>query len=117
MHRHRITAEGIDCQHVEILRIATLQLALHFDPRITEDDIDLGTARPGVVQEREVRLGQPDDLRVDLVVALVVPGLFAASRHVAIFVGVRRDRARAEPDEAHTKLAIRDIALGMILNS
>ncbi len=116
VHRHRITAEGVDRQHVEALRIATLQLALHLDPRIAEDDVDLGAARPGVVQEGEVRLGHPDDLRVDLVVALVVAGLFAASRHTAVFVGVRRDRAGAEPDEAHTKLAMRDLALGMKLN-
>jgi len=93
MHRHGVAAEGIEQQHIEVLR----RFALQIQPRIAHDDLQLATARFEVRQVSEVFAGDGNDVGIDV----VKPEGLA-------FLPIRRHGGGAHADDAD--LCIRPLA-------
>src|SRR5580704_4982927 len=83
VHGYRVTGEGIDRQHVELLR----GFAFQRKARVAQNDFGLCWT---LLQEREPAVCDLDDLRID----------FVKSERVARF-SVSRKRSRSQSDHAY----------------
>ena len=66
MNRHRITAESIDDENIELLRALGIEFSLKGKPCITLNNLHFGRAIRQIT-EKVVILGNPDHTGVDLV--------------------------------------------------
>ena len=73
MNRNRIAAEGVEHQHVELLR-RLLQFPFQRQPGIAQHDLDRRASLAGVGQIGEVGLGQRANLGIDFVEPNRMPG-------------------------------------------
>ena len=63
VRRDRVAGERIDGQQVELL----WRLSFQCQPGVAEQDVEIRAAASGAGQERELSIGNGDDVRVDFI--------------------------------------------------